>query len=140
MKIIRVSTPEERDKAYEVRRAVFVEEQGVPVEVEIDEFEDAAEHFVIIDGDRPVGAARLRLLGDTAKLERICVLMSHRKYGLGRDMVIAMEEVSKELGAVRAKLHGQTHAEPFYTKLGYQPASEIFMEEGIPHLLMVKTY
>lgn len=140
MELRRVFTLEDRQKAYEVRRAVFVEEQGVPLDIEIDEYEDAAEHVVVMDGDQPVGAGRVRLIGDTAKLERICVLASHRQYGLGRDLVAAMEEIARDMGAVGAKLHGQTHAEAFYLKMGYRSASGMFMEEGIPHVLMIKTF
>ena len=63
---------------------------------------------------------------------------SHRKYGIGKAVVQALEEIAKENGLCKAKLHGQTQAMPFYEKLGYISASDEFMEEGIPHKLMIK--
>ncbi|GGE01862.1 GNAT family N-acetyltransferase [Paenibacillus nasutitermitis] len=140
MELRRALTPEDRQRAFEVRKTVFVDEQGVPIGIEIDEHDEMAQHVVIMDGDQPVGAGRVRMIGDTAKLERICVLASHRKYGLGRELVAAMEEIARELGAAGAKLHGQMHAEAFYLKMGYHPVSGMFMEEGIPHVRMVKTF
>jgi predicted GNAT family N-acyltransferase len=72
------------------------------------------------------------------KLERICILEPYRKFGLGKVIIKALEEIAEERGAAQVKLHGQTQAEGFYKKLGYQAASEVFMEDGIPHLLMLK--
>lgn len=114
-------------------------EQGISTEREYDEFEESAEHIVVYNGNNePVAAGRWRAVDDAAKLERICVLPSERKHGLGKAVVKAMEEMAREKGLVKAKLHGQAYARQFYEKLGYSAASDVFMEEGIPHLLMVK--
>ena len=77
-------------------------------------------------------------MNGAGKLERICILEPYRKFGLGKIMIHALEEIAKERGAKQAKLHGQTQAEGFYKKLGYQTSSSIFIEAGIPHILMVK--
>jgi predicted GNAT family N-acyltransferase len=139
LNVKRVETEKERADAYYVRKLVFVEEQGISAEAEYDEFEDAAEHLVVYnDNDEPVAAGRWRVVDGTAKLERICVLPSHRKYGLGKVVVQALEEMAVKKGFSKAKLHGQTYAQPFYEKLGYAGVAEVFMEEGIPHMLMVK--
>jgi hypothetical protein len=66
-------------------------------------------------------------------LERICILEPYRKFGLGKIIIKALEEISEEQGASQVKLHGQTQAEGFYHKLGYRTSSNIFMEDGIPH-------
>lgn len=138
MEARKVISKQEREAVYKIRIAVFVDEQGVPLEDELDQYEEEAEHIIVMDEDQPVGAARWRIVDGIAKFERICVLPSHRKLGLGKLIVEALEESAKEKGLSKAKLHGQTHAEVFYHKLGYGTASDIFMEDGIPHIVMTK--
>lgn len=78
------------------------------------------------------------IVNHTGKLERICILKPYRKYGLGKVIISELENMVKEKGITQCKLHGQTHAEGFYHKLGYQTDSPEFMEDGIPHVLMTK--
>jgi len=66
------------------------------------------------------------------------ILIPYRSYGLGKLIVSTLEEIAKNKGLFKVKLHGQTHAEGFYHKLGYQTCSDIFIEDGIPHYLIVK--
>lgn len=139
MKVKSVATEDELNEAFGVREQVFVKEQGVPLENEMDEYDAHCEHILIYDGKTPVGAGRLRLVDGMAKLERVCVLASHRKLGLGRLIVNALENKAKEKGLPQAKLHGQLYAEMFYEKLGYERVSaDVFIEEGIPHISMMK--
>ncbi|WP_257984333.1 GNAT family N-acetyltransferase [Neobacillus cucumis] len=70
--------------------------------------------------------------------EDLRILEPYRKFGLGRIIIKALEEIAEELGASQVKLHGQTQAEGFYKKLGYRTSSTIFMEDGIPHILLLK--
>jgi len=128
------------EDALYVRRLVFVDEQRVPLEEEIDQFEDEALHFVLYDETNPIGAGRFRLLDQTtAKIERICVLPTARKTGAGRLLMEHIEQVAKQHGAKKAKLNAQTHAELFYKKLGYETISDVFLDAGIPHVTMIKT-
>ncbi len=138
MEVRVVQTDSELEDAFQVRRLVFVDEQNVPIEEEIDQYEEDSVHFVAYDGSKPVAAGRLRILEDTGKVERICVLGDYRKTGLGRQVMEAIEQHATELGASKAKLNAQTHAEAFYGKLGYETVSGIFMDAGIPHVTMVK--
>ncbi|PZE20173.1 GNAT family N-acetyltransferase [Paenibacillus xerothermodurans] len=139
MKITHVQTQQERDDAYHVRWIVFVEEQGVSAEAEYDEFEDESQHVVVYNDDNePVAVGRWRVADAKAKLERICVLPAYRKYGLGKSVVQVMEDMARRAGLGKAKLHAQTHAQKFYEKLGYTAVSDVFMEEGLPHVAMVK--
>ncbi|GAA0358963.1 GNAT family N-acetyltransferase [Bacillus horti] len=126
------------DAAFHIREVVFVDEQNTPLEEEFDERDDEAEHILVLYEGKPVGTGRLRMVEGVAKLERICVLATHRKYGLGKVIVETLEHIGLDKGATSAKLHGQTQAEAFYIKLGYQTASDVFMEDGIPHVLMTK--
>ncbi len=138
MKIERITEQSELELAFKIRKKVFVEGQGVPQENEIDDYEDEAEHILVYSNDQPVGTGRLRVVEGIAKLERICVLPAHRKKGLGRVIMQELEEIAREKGITKVKLHSQTPVQEFYEKLGYQPASEVFMEEEIPHILMTK--
>ncbi|WP_078381362.1 GNAT family N-acetyltransferase [Sutcliffiella halmapala] len=135
-----VEKEQELQDAYTVRKIVFVEEQLVPLEEEIDEYENDAAHFVLYDHDEAVGAGRFRILDNVGKVERICVLPSHRTAkGAGRLIMSAIEDYAKEQNVTSLKLNAQTHAEGFYSKLGYQTVSDIFMDAGIPHVTMTKT-
>lgn len=137
----RITEDSDLKKAFQIRKEVFVEEQGVPLEEEFDEFDklnELCEHILVYYNEQPVGTGRLRVVDGYGKLERICILEPYRKFGLGKIIINTLEGVAKERGISRVKLHGQTQAEGFYEKLGYQASSDVFMEAGIPHILMVK--
>lgn len=141
MNVKRITLDEDLKAAFAIRKEVFVKEQGVPLEGEFDQFDTLnglCEHILVHYNDQPVGTGRLRVADGFGKLERICILKPFRKFGLGKVMIKALEEIAEEEGILQVKLHGQTQAEGFYKKLGYQTSSPLFMEEGIPHILMVK--
>lgn len=138
MQLISVTHEQELAAAFRIRQVVFVEEQGVPLEDEFDQHDAQARHVLVIDDNRPVATGRLRILTDTAKLERICVLADWRQKGLGRVIVRGLEGIAEEKGLKKFKLHAQTHAIGFYNTLGYEVGSPEFMEDGIPHVTMLK--
>src|SRR5690349_9916982 len=122
----RITVEDDLKQAFEIRKAVFVEEQGVPLQDEFDEFDTLngqCEHLLAYYKEQPVGVGRLRIVNGFGKLERICILPSYRKVGLGKVIILALEELAKEKGVSKTKLHGQTHAEGFYQKFGYKTSS-----------------
>ncbi|MCP1122896.1 GNAT family N-acetyltransferase [Bacillus sp. AFS018417] len=133
-----VQNEEELKDAFSVRKQVFVDEQNVSSEEEYDEYEHVAKHVVLYDEDVPVGAGRFRIVDGIGKMERVCVLSSHRQRGAGKIIMNALEALAKEEALPKLKLHAQTHAEPFYNKLGYETISDVFMEADIPHVVMIK--
>ncbi|MBU8790778.1 GNAT family N-acetyltransferase [Oceanobacillus caeni] len=133
-----VESEQELQQAYDIRMVVFVEEQNVPPEEEIDDLEGSAIHFIGYDHENPVAASRLRFVEEYGKLERICVLKEARGKSFGKEIIQAMEKVVQEKGFKKAKLNAQTHAEGFYQKLGYHTISGEFMDAGIPHVTMIK--
>lgn len=138
--VILATTDADRAAAFEVRTTVFVHEQGVPVELELDDLDQKADHFLAVDGGRAVGAARL-VLGDGDRagvLGRLAVLPQARGTGLGAALVRAVEDRARALGLGAVRLHSQTHACAFYRRLGYQAYGEEEMEAGIPHIWMRK--
>ncbi|WP_224448858.1 GNAT family N-acetyltransferase [Haloprofundus salilacus] len=133
-----------REDAFAVREAVFVNEQGVPEELEWDEHDDAVGtlQFVAYDGGEPVGAARLRRVDDddgVRKVERVAVLEAERGNGWGKRLVEALERAASDGGVRELRLHAQTHVETFYRDLGYETTSDVFEEAGIPHVEMWKS-
>jgi len=138
--VIHAQNKQELDDAFKIRRIVFVHEQQVPEDIEIDEYENESDHFVVYDSSlRPLGAGRLRQIGNQqAKVERICIAKEFRGQGLGDQMMKKIEEVAKEKGINTLYLHAQDHAEGFYQRLGYQTISEPFDEAGIIHIKMKK--
>ncbi|MCM3619636.1 GNAT family N-acetyltransferase [Sutcliffiella horikoshii] len=143
MKSKRITMEVDLSVAFHIRKEVFVEEQGVLLEDEFDEFDTLegqglCEHILVYYNEKPVGTGRIRIVDGLGKLERICILKPYRKFGLGKVIIKALEEIAEEKEVSKVKLHGQTQAEGFYQKLGYRTSSNIFMEDGIPHILMVK--
>lgn len=139
MNIKIAATNEERDDAYSVRTKVFIHEQNVPAEEEIDQYEDEATHFVLYDDSHsPIGAGRFRILDGIGKVERICVLSTARQKGAGISIMKTIEDFASTNGIKKLKLNAQVHAIPFYERLGYMAVSDKFLDAGIPHKTMVK--
>ncbi|MGM0889389.1 MAG: GNAT family N-acetyltransferase [Bacillota bacterium] len=137
----RITTENDLKIAFQIRKEVFVEEQGFLLEGEFDEFDTLnalSEHILVYYNEKPVGTGRIRVVDGLGKLERICILEPYRKFGLGKIIIKTLEEIAMEKELSQVKLHGQTQAEGFYKKLGYQTSSDVFMEDGGPHLLMIK--
>ncbi|MTH53198.1 GNAT family N-acetyltransferase [Bacillus mangrovi] len=130
-------TEKEMQDAFSIRMKVFVEEQNVPAEEELDEYDDTAVHVVLYDEEMPVGTGRIREADGYGKLERICILASCRGKGAGR-MIMKELEYTAAPNISRFKLNAQTQAVPFYEKLGYEVCSEEFLDAGIPHVTMIK--
>jgi predicted GNAT family N-acyltransferase len=133
-----VENDQELEEAFNVRRIVFVDEQQVPEEEEIDQHESEAVHFVLYQDEKAAGAGRFRVLDGIGKVERICVLKECRKTGAGVAIMNKIEEHAKDRGITALKLNAQTHAIPFYSRLGYETVSEEFLDAGIPHKTMKK--
>jgi predicted GNAT family N-acyltransferase len=144
MEIIRVHSLEQLNQCFTIRNKVFVEEQGVPAEIELDEYDhspDACAHTLVLRKGQPAATGRWRSYKpDTAKLQRLAVLKHYRGTGIGRSLILALEEQAREAGFQFCILDGQCQAEPFYLKLGYVTISEQpFEEAGIMHVRMQKT-
>ncbi|PKG25573.1 GNAT family N-acetyltransferase [Niallia nealsonii] len=140
MKVTIVKTEKELEDAFAIRRTVFVDEQQVPLEEEMDQFEKDSTHFVLYNNQKPVGAGRYRLVDNYGKVERICILKENRKDGAGKILMNSIEEYAYEHKAPALKLNAQTQAIPFYEKLGYKIVSEEFLDAGIPHKTMTKIF
>ena len=131
-----VQTPEEFDRCFGIRTTVFVEEQEVPLELEMDEYDAIATHFLLRDGETPLATARLLDKHGLAKIGRVAVLKEARGRGLGLLLMQAVIEEAKRRGFTESVLDAQTYAVPFYARLGYIAEGDEFDDAGIPHFLM----
>lgn len=139
-----VSTETQLAQCLDVRRQVFIEEQGVPAELENDDYDKGpgvCTHVLVLD-EQGVPTATGRWIWykeRTAKLQRIAVLASHRGQRLGQEVIRRLEQEASRAGADTIVLDSQCHAEAFYAKLGYKTISdEPFDDAGIPHVRMEK--
>ncbi|WP_077325159.1 GNAT family N-acetyltransferase [Virgibacillus siamensis] len=140
MKIKVTGSDAEKQQAFDVRTKVFVDEQNVPPEEELDAFDEdqMTIHFIGHENDQLIAASRLRFVDTYGKLERICVLKEHRGNAHGTQLIGAMEARIQREGLTKSKLNAQTHAVDFYKRLGYEVVSGEFLDAGIPHVTMVK--
>jgi predicted GNAT family N-acyltransferase len=126
--------------ALALRHEVFVVEQRVPIDEEIDEHDDRdALHLVAVEDGRVVATARVVMDGATAKLGRVAVAVPARRRGLASRLIDESERHARALGARRVALAAQTGALSLYERAGYTPYGERFMDAGIEHLMMEKT-
>lgn len=121
-----------------LRREVFIEEQQVEEELEVDGLDEGAIHFLATAGEESVGAARLRFVEDSCKFERICVRKRCRGQGTGKEILLAMMRYAKDhFPGKLCKMDAQLSALAFYEKLGWKPRGDTFLDAGILHREMV---
>ncbi|MFC0340278.1 GNAT family N-acetyltransferase [Paracoccus niistensis] len=116
-----------------IRRRVFIEEQNVPEELELDDLDATAVHLLATQDGRPVGTARLLIEGETAKIGRVAILPELRGTGAGAALMRAALDELRARGVTRAKLGAQTHAIGFYERLGFTVHGPEYDDAGIPH-------
>lgn len=116
-----------------IRRRVFVEEQGVPIELEHDEQDAVSVHLLALADGAPVGTARML---DDGHIGRMAVLSDRRGQGIGTEMLRELLFLAAEMGITRPFLHAQCSAIPFYERLGFVAEGNLFKDAGIDHRLM----
>lgn len=140
--VVKVETPEEYEQVLAIRRAVFVDEQGVPAELEVDAYENESTFFLALDDDgAAVGTGRMRIKGDLLKFERIATLKSLRGQGIGQALMAYMQAYAAEIHPhQRPYMHAQASAISFYERMGWVTQGERFLEAGIEHAVMVRPH
>jgi len=126
-----------RQDAFAIRYDVFVAEQGVPAEIEIDDWDEEAIHVVAYVGDQPVGTGRVVVVHEsTARIGRMAVRREWRNRGIGQEILKRLIGMAQEAGAGTIRLHAQSNALRFYTRNGFVAIGTSFIEAGIEHFLM----
>ena len=136
LRIKLVETKLEYEQILGIRKKVFIEEQKVPVEIEIDEYESESTHFITYLNKEPVGCARIRF-NKYAKLERIAIIKEHRRKGFGRELTEYLIDYCHKKNIFDIRLNSQLYVADFYEKIGFKKVGEIFFEAGIKHVEMV---
>ena len=136
-----VEDKDELKGAMDVRRQVFVLEQGISKELVYDRLDSEAIHFIVKEEGRVVGTARARLLeGNEAKLERMAILARFRHLGIGRNMMRFITEELKERQTRKIVLHAQYQVMEFYKGCGFITVGSPFWEAGIKHIRMEREF
>lgn len=144
MHVIRFArTPEERERAFAVRRKVFVEEQRILAGLDVDEVDEweGTRHLLMMTQDgEVVGTLRFRPYDSerVAKVERLAVLADYRKAGAGRELMLYVEMAARAAGFHVLCVSVQSFARRFYEILGYQAEGGLFQEADIEHIMMRK--
>lgn len=122
----------------QIRHAVFVEEQRVPVELEQDEYDPLSLHLLARDANGlPVGTARILPSG---RIGRVAVLSDLRRSGIGTALMNRLLEIAERRSLREVYLHAQHHSIPFYESFGFIAKGPTFYEAGIPHREMRLTF
>jgi predicted GNAT family N-acyltransferase len=123
---------------YALRHEVFVLEQQVPEELEIDEDDKVATHLAALSDGEVIGTLRIVHHERTAKIGRMAILASARKQGIGRELMERAAATASRAGADEIILGAQLTARGFYERLGYVEEGAVFDDAGIPHVMMRK--
>lgn len=122
-----------------VRDAVFLQEQQISRDDEVDDRDEHCRHVVVYADREPIGTGRLDAEKD-GKIGRVAVLASHRRQGVGRLVMQALEREAQALELPRIWFHAQHSAIPFYVAQNYETISDEFLEAGIVHVKMQKRF
>ena len=136
--LIQIEITADRSPCVSIREQVFILEQNVPKNLELDEFDDSATHILAKFSGEPAGCARLREVHDFLKVERVAVLSKFRGNSIAKKIMHFIEDIaaSKKKTII---LNAQESVIEFYKKLGYEAEGEKFVEAGIVHIKMKKT-
>ena len=135
----RVESEAEMEGAIGIRFRVFVSEQSVPPEEELDEADATATHAIALSEGTIIGTGRLlRQDGVTAIIGRMAVDREWRRRGVGGQILLFLEEEARAQGYRQSVLHAQEYVKSFYASHGYSEHGDVFLEVNIPHIEMRK--
>lgn len=137
LRIVIGSWEQQRQAAAALRQQVFVVEQGVPAELELDEMDAQSLHAVAYQDGVPVATGRLLPDGH---IGRMAVRQEARGAGTGSLVLCALMDEARRRGDCDVVLHAQLSARDFYARHGFEPEGEIFMDAGIEHIAMRRRF
>ena len=134
-----VETELELEGAINVRMRVFVVEQQIPVEEEIDEADATATHVIALYQGQIVGTGRMIYRdGGIVQIGRMAVDRQFRRQGVGGRILVFLEDEARAQGIGSCLLHAQEYVKAFYAGSGYVEHGDVFLEADIPHVEMRK--
>jgi len=120
-----------------VRIDVFVMEQHVPQDIEMDDRDASCLHVLAKDKTQPIGTGRIDI-EKQGKIGRVAVLQEYRGQGVGKAIMDSLETMARKAHLSTVWLNAQISAQPFYEHQGYVPSGDTFLEANIPHCRMEK--
>ncbi len=135
---ISIADKKDMKDVFALREEVFIKEQNVPAEIELDCEDENATHIIARDGDTTIGCARIIFSEHEAHIGRFAVKKAWRGKGIGANVFRFITEYCESRGCTRIWFNAQLHAVGFYEKLGYKKKGKIFIEAGIEHIEMEK--
>jgi predicted GNAT family N-acyltransferase len=139
VRVKRVDSRKDLEKVFAIRLHVFVREQGVPAEIELDRDDERALHLLAFASGKAVGTARVVLRHGNAKIGRMAVLKAYRRRGIGTRLLKRALATAKIQGAQKIYLHAQVPVTGFYEAMAFRCVGPVFKEAGIPHRKMILT-
>ena len=133
-----VETEADMEAAVGIRFRVFVDEQSVPPEIELDEYDVVAAHALALLDGVAIATGRAIVEDGSARIGRMAVDREHRRSGVGGLVLRFLEDEAREQGAEEFVLHAQDYVKEFYARHGYEEHGDTFMEAGILHVEMRK--
>lgn len=118
-----------------VRTEVFVYEQQIPPDLEVDSLDWRSQHVLARHDGKPIGTGRLTPDG---RIGRVAVAKLWRRQGVGFCVMQVLLDLARQNAHPQVVLSAQCHAVRFYERLGFQPEGDIFIDVGIPHITMRK--
>ena len=135
--VIETKSQEEMQKAFNIRRIVFCDEQKVDPELEFDGLDLKCQHYLAVLNERAIGTARLRIdKPNKIKIERVAVLLKERGKGVGQALMRRAINDAQNKKWCTIAIHAQSHAQRFYETLGFKQIGAEFEEAGITHIYM----
>ena len=125
----------DKDSLRKIRRLVFIKEQNVPEDMEWDEYDNSATHFLATLDNKVIATARLKTDG---QIGRMAVLAEYRNKGIGSKLLQSILLTARQQNLKNVYLHAQVSAISFYKKHGFTACGDIFYEANIPHREMSK--
>lgn len=137
--IIEAKKEKEIQLCVEIRKEVFIGEQEVDPQIEIDNLDYKCEHILGFYKNQPIATARLQKISEEKyKVGRMAVRKKYRRYGIGSKILLFIENHLKKKQIKLVELNAQKYVEKFYSKNGYSPIGNEFMEANILHIKMQK--
>ena len=137
LRVIAIESAADMQRAYAIRRRVFIDEQHVPEEIEMDADDAHAFHALALLDGAAIGCGRMVEHGASeVKIGRMAVLPELRKTGVGAHILRFLIVRARVRGVRKAILHAQLTAEGFYLRQGFSPVGRVFDEAGIAHRKM----
>lgn len=124
-----------RQLASPIRFQVFVREQRVPAEIELDDMDAPSLHAIAFENEKAIGTGRLLPDGH---IGRMAILQEWRRRGIGAAILKALIDAAERRGDREIALSAQLHAVEFYRTHGFEPVGDVYEEAGIPHQAMVR--